>query len=406
MEKVKNPNKTQGEKAMRQILSILIIGLFVSISGASAFADSPPVSWLPSEIDVTVNFGDAPFNESVTITSDIDLGTVEVFIVPELRPFVTVTSSTISVGTGQSEIILTFDAPLSEVAGIYDGTIHLRKGSKTIAKPLSVVVRVGEEIGVGGGTFTSDDGKATLVIPQGAISGNPLLFGVDEISIDDDFYSPPTWGTLMGPVVYDFYPDGAVFYKPLELTITYDPTNIPSGFFESDMRIGYEKENGDIAGLEDCVVNEVANTVTCSVWHFTRFIIIATSDITAPDDPTPKGAQYLDHGTPQFPDKDSTIAVLDWDNPSDPDFSHAKIYIYKTTDLSLPRVIGDMFLTEVKKDCEIDEVGCTEGPTLEIPLEAGVFNCFWVRAVDRAGNESSFAQPTGTTQPCLPGPGL
>lgn len=88
----------------------------------------------------------------------------------------------------------------------------------------------GTSIGANGGTVTSADGKATLVIPPGALS--------QDVNISITPYQPqPGDPPAIPGTAYYFNPTGTQFALPLTLTVAYDPAQLPPGTDETTLRI-------------------------------------------------------------------------------------------------------------------------------------------------------------------------
>lgn len=88
----------------------------------------------------------------------------------------------------------------------------------------------------------------------------------------DDTPEPPTGG--MNISVADFGPDGAIFTKPVEITLSYDPETIPAGMNPNDLAISfYDEENEKWVELTNITVDSENHTVTGETTHFTLFAI-------------------------------------------------------------------------------------------------------------------------------------
>src|SRR4026207_718362 len=110
------------------VLSILIFGIL--ITSANAQSDHPVVSWSDSEITQVI--GGAQTISPVVVRFRVlrPLTNVSLFVVPEIRRFVTVQSSDFSNLQPSTEysIPLLFSVPTRAAEGFYSGTIHLRQG--------------------------------------------------------------------------------------------------------------------------------------------------------------------------------------------------------------------------------------------------------------------------------------
>lgn len=356
------------DQAARVALATLLIVILACGLMRDASA-KPAILWEPKTIEATVESGASVTTIYIWALSTQSFDTLDVFVAPEIRPFVSISPSSIFVSAGVPTLFtLEVSAPVGEPAGMYDGTIHLLDGSSTIARPLPVIVKIGEGIGVGGGVARSNDGNATLVIPEGALSEATVI----TVESTDSGAFPPDWGVLTTPA-FDFGPDGTVFNTPATLIFAYTPDDIPAGFTAEDLRIGYENDFLEVVGLENCAVNTDQQTVTCPVWHFTKFIMAVAADQVAPAAPTNVSMDFADATLQE--------GRLDWVNPGDEDFDHVKVYRSNTVG-----VLGEAIATDIRPFCD-GATGCSVGPTYDVPLSPG-FNCFVVRSVDRAGNES------------------
>lgn len=122
---------------------ILGIGFILSLLlTAGAFA-APPITWEPGELQVEIGSGIAdPVN--VSFHSDRALEGLTVEVVPELAPFIAVDEPSIAtVEKGSTHAVqLSLYLPPETPEGIYEGTLHLREGHRTVARPLPIVVTV------------------------------------------------------------------------------------------------------------------------------------------------------------------------------------------------------------------------------------------------------------------------
>ena len=104
----------------------------------------PGVAW--SEEPLTVNI---PQGTALSMSVDMsnlgrDLADVDVSVVPELAPYLSVFPKTIETfpkNTTQT-ISLWVSVPADTPMGIYDGTLHIKEGKETIATPLPIVLHV------------------------------------------------------------------------------------------------------------------------------------------------------------------------------------------------------------------------------------------------------------------------
>lgn len=106
---------------------------------------STPIQWNPSSVECTIGNGDGPTSDVIlTVTSQIRLSDVDLWVVRELIDFVEVTPNHFDVmdpGTSY-DVRLEFSVAPSALPQKYDGTIHVRSGSRTVPLPLPVVIDV------------------------------------------------------------------------------------------------------------------------------------------------------------------------------------------------------------------------------------------------------------------------
>ncbi len=129
--------------------------------------------------------------------------------------------------------------------------------------------------------ITTANGEVTLRAPQGTEAldrdGNPL----EKITLDPVSEPPnrPEGAHIIG-LACDLGPDGATFDPLIELTIRYDPKELPEGVNEGDLVIAsYDSDLGEWVLLPS-VVDAAAHTVTASIGHFTVFAIIGRKEAT------------------------------------------------------------------------------------------------------------------------------
>lgn len=88
-------------------------------------------------------------------------------------------------------------------------------------------------------------------------------------------------------VVYDMQPSGAMFSKPITITLSYNPDNLPEGIEEDEVFIAYYNEELKIwVQLENITVDKVNHTVSGTVTHFTTFAILFKTDEQVLETPT------------------------------------------------------------------------------------------------------------------------
>lgn len=127
------------------------------------------ITWSEKTLNITIPSG-GKTTRTLTFTSDQSLENVVIEPVPGIASFVSVQPASITlVPAGQpTTVTLNFSVPQATAEGLYDGTIHIRRGAATIPE----VLKVGVEVKNANGTVT------TLITPQG---GSVDLPGIGSI---------------------------------------------------------------------------------------------------------------------------------------------------------------------------------------------------------------------------------
>lgn len=136
--KSRNTNKTLISKIFFVYLTSLLILSF------PIEAEAYSIVWTPNKIERTIALGERQ-DLTVTFTSNINLKNAKLWIVPELQPFVILDPAlfnNIKANTPQKVTIHLFIPPNSQAGKYYDGTIHLKVGSKTYPQTLKVGLNV------------------------------------------------------------------------------------------------------------------------------------------------------------------------------------------------------------------------------------------------------------------------
>lgn len=131
-------------------------------------------------------------------------------------------------------------------------------------------------IGSNGGTVTSSDRKAKIVIPSGALSQDT---GITVAAVSNQ--PSGNIGTA-----YEFGPDGTTFNEPVTISITYDEASLPSGVSESDIKLSMVT-NSQWQEITNSIVDTVANIVSGTTSHLSIYgVMVVSSSDTAPVAPT------------------------------------------------------------------------------------------------------------------------
>jgi len=106
-------------------------------------AEANSIIWTSGEIEQTIAPGESR-DLKITFTSNVNLNNAKLWVVPELQPFISLEPAlfnTIKAKTPQ-QVTLHLFIPPNYQAGRYDGTVHLKVGSKTYPQTLKVVLNV------------------------------------------------------------------------------------------------------------------------------------------------------------------------------------------------------------------------------------------------------------------------
>ncbi|OQP62859.1 hypothetical protein A3860_26470 [Niastella vici] len=122
-----------------------------------------------------------------------------------------------------------------------------------------------KEIGAGGGSITSPDGRITVAIPAGALSNNT------SITIQPIENTTPLGIGLS----YDFLPNGQQFAKPVTVTLHYTNEEL-AGTSAALLEFGTQNAQNVWQGSGNLQVNTTAQTVSATIKHFSRWSFYAT----------------------------------------------------------------------------------------------------------------------------------
>ncbi len=123
--------------------------------------------------------------------------------------------------------------------------------------------------------LTIDEGTSILT-PEGTC---PRCIGLYEVTT---LPPPPEKARIIG-VVYDAFPDGAIFDPPAILQFSYDPNDLPEGIVaEKNLVIAiYDQTSGQWIEL-DCVVDTEANTITAEVSQLYDAAVLGYEPVPTP----------------------------------------------------------------------------------------------------------------------------
>lgn len=142
-----------------------------------------------------------------------------------------------------------------------DGVIGLVDG-RTL--PIRFRIEEGAVLVVGseGGTFVSNDGAVTLEVPAGAVEGD---IGIIVSPANDGLDDPD----VVPGLAFAFFPSPYSFAEPVTLTVAYDPSSLPSGIPEEELRL-LAFEGDEWVQLPGSSVNPANSTVSGPLESFSR----------------------------------------------------------------------------------------------------------------------------------------
>jgi alpha-tubulin suppressor-like RCC1 family protein len=128
-------------------------------------------------------------------------------------------------------------------------------------------------VGPAGGTVSAFGGLVTLAFPPGALAA---LTGITILPATNY----PTPLNLVPGTVYQLGPDGTVFSEPVQLTIEYDPAQLPPG--ASAPLLGIHKLiNGAWVRVPGSIVDLVHETVTAPLQGFSGYGLVESLSFTS-----------------------------------------------------------------------------------------------------------------------------
>lgn len=137
-------------KGELSLFSYIATGLaaFISLIAGVLFLNSgnveknkPDIVWQQNKLEKTVPVGTTVSGDFGFITNK-DLADVKIWVSPEIAPYIIIRPAQFDkIDAGSLVRIQTiFTLPSNLALGDYDGTVHVRLGNKTIAKPLPVII--------------------------------------------------------------------------------------------------------------------------------------------------------------------------------------------------------------------------------------------------------------------------
>jgi len=150
--------------------------------------------------------------------------------------------------------------------------LGMNQGKEPVALP-------GDEVDSSGGVISAFDGAVKLDFPSGALSERTIV-SVAKPSA----YADPS--KVIPETVYEFGPNGTQFLKPVQLSIRYDPSDIPPGTNESALGIVLAASSlrfTNWVAVANSTVDTSAKTVTAPIDGFSTYGVTVESDLISDD---------------------------------------------------------------------------------------------------------------------------
>ena len=185
----------------------------------------PPITWSPGSIEQTIGLGGTK-DLTVSFKSNTRLKNIDLWVVPKLQPFVTVTPkhfATINANTSYS-VNVHISVPLGSHTGQYSGTVQIKVCSTTYAQPLKVVLNIVDAsatIGPAGGVVEVADPSSSIYgtrisIPEDALAEETIVV-MQPAPYAEIMSTIPSASQFLGGI--ELKPDGLQFSSPIMLTI-------------------------------------------------------------------------------------------------------------------------------------------------------------------------------------------
>jgi hypothetical protein len=182
-----------------------------------------------------------------------------------------------------------------------------------LGRPGGVQVQVAstEPVGSTGGTVENQETRTKVVIPAGAIE--------TEVEIEvGTFTVVPEGATVSGMMIY-LGPPGTTFSEPVEVTVSYDPDNLPEGVQNEEdlVLLRYDESTSEWEELPS-EVNTTDKTVTGTTMRFSGFgagAIKAAVSIGREDDHGQLPAKVELHQN--YPNPFNPVTVIGFTLPAD-----------------------------------------------------------------------------------------
>ncbi len=135
-----------------------------------------PIAWIPENIEETLSQG-TTMELNAAFISRLDLKKVNLWITPELRPFIKIEPNTFEKVEAHTpyEVTLRLTIPSDAKLGFYGGTIHLRVGSRTYPETLKIKLNIVPTVNAP--PIANAGSDQVIALPQGQSSMDVQLDG-------------------------------------------------------------------------------------------------------------------------------------------------------------------------------------------------------------------------------------
>ena len=285
--------------------TVLICLIALLILPLNVQAKTYSVTWDPRGIEQTLGLGGG-VDLTATFVSKVTLNNVDLWVVPELQAFVSLNQAHFDVVEANTpyEITLHVSILYGSQTGLYDGTIHLRVGSKTYPQTLKIelsVVDAAATIGPEGGVVEVTDPEspvygAKVEIPEGAL-GEDKTLSLSAVDMPSDL---PGASIPTGPCI-DFGPDDTLFLAPVFLFLPYrdedndgliDGTTLPE---DQVVVNSFNETLGEWEAVEVISRDPISNVVEALVHHLSLFQIFCGDDYCNECGPCAEVIENLDN---------------------------------------------------------------------------------------------------------------
>lgn len=191
------------------------------------------------------------------------------------------------VWSSDDETIATVDE--GEVEAIGGGTATITAeadgGTAPVSATLELTVGGAVLVDAAGGQFSLSNGDVSLTIPAGAVATPVFVDAQPELTL-------PAIPLAIPETAFDLTPDGTQFNESVTLTIAYDPSNVPSGISEADLRV-HKVVGDEYVEIDGATVNVGGNTASGTIDGFSIYAIVPRVRVTTTALPTGfEGAAY------------------------------------------------------------------------------------------------------------------